>query len=184
MDDDAARQSDPIVQVHADMEVLLRDAGLRPVVLRSDTLASNVRGWTAQLRVGDVIAGVDTARTAVVDESDVADAAAAVLLAPHHAQRAPAPYLLTGPEVLGRADQVARLGDALGRRLSFTALPAGPARSRPVPHARGRPSRAVGGGADRRLGAPTGVEARHRSRRAADRPPGPHVRAMGHRPCR
>ncbi|MEV6122727.1 NAD(P)H-binding protein [Streptomyces sp. NPDC052077] len=141
MDDGAARQSDPIVQVHADMEGLLRDAGLRPVVLRSDTLASNVRGWAAQLRVGDVIAGVHTARTAVVDERDVADAAAAVLLAPHHAQRVSAPYLLTGPEVLGRADQVARLGDALGRRLSFTALPAGPARSRML--ADGRPERLV-----------------------------------------
>ncbi|MFF4836852.1 NAD(P)H-binding protein [Streptomyces sp. NPDC001315] len=141
IDDEAARQSDPIVQVHADMEVLLRDVGLRPVVLRSDTLASNARGWAAQLRAGNVIAGSDIARTAVVDERDVADAAVAVLLAPHHAQLGPSPYVLTGPEVLSRADQVAQLGAALRRRLSFQSLPADLARSRML--ADGRPERLV-----------------------------------------
>ncbi|MFI6530656.1 nucleoside-diphosphate sugar epimerase [Streptomyces uncialis] len=141
IDDEAARQSDPIVKVHADMEVLLCDAGLRPVVLRSDTLASNARGWAAQLRAGDVIAGSDLARTAIVDERDVADAAVAALLAPHQAQLNLSPYLLTGPEVLSRADQVARLGAALGRRLSFQSLPADLARSRML--ADGRPERLV-----------------------------------------
>ncbi|MGW5432904.1 NAD(P)H-binding protein [Streptomyces sp. NPDC004059] len=141
IDDEAARQSDPIVQVHADMEVLLRDAGLRPVVLRSDTLASNARGWMAQLRAGNVIAGSDIARTAVVDERDVADAAVAVLLAPYYAQLDLSPYVLTGPEVLSRADQIARLGAALRRRLSFQSLPADLARSRML--ADGRPERLV-----------------------------------------
>ncbi|WP_406088913.1 NAD(P)H-binding protein [Streptomyces sp. NBC_01013] len=141
IDDEADRQSDPIVQVHADMEVLLRDAGLRPVVLRSDTLASNARGWAAQLRAGNVIAGSDVARTAVVDERDVADAAVAVLLAPHHAQLDLSPYVLTGPEVLSRADQVARLGAALQRPLSFQPLPADLARSQML--ADGRPERLV-----------------------------------------
>lgn len=141
VDDDAAHQSDPIVQVHADMEALLRDAGLRPVVLRSDTLASNARGWAAQLRAGNVIAGSDVARTAVVDERDVADAAAAVLLAPHDAELIPRPYMLTGPAVLSRADQVAQLGTALGRRLRFQSLPADLARSRMLED--GRPEQLV-----------------------------------------
>ncbi|MFB7470715.1 NAD(P)H-binding protein [Kitasatospora sp. NPDC056184] len=141
VDDQATRQSDPIVQVHADMEALLLDAGLRPAVLRSDTLSSNARGWAAQLRAGNVIAGPDVARTAVVDERDVAAAAAAVLLAPDRARPNPGPYVLTGPEVLGRADQVARLGAALGRRLSFRPLPADLARSRML--ADGRPERLV-----------------------------------------
>jgi uncharacterized protein YbjT (DUF2867 family) len=141
VDDNAARQSDPIVQVHADMEALLRDAGLRPAVLRSDTLASNVRGWAGQLRAGDVITGSDIARTAVVDERDVADAAVAVLLAPQTTQLDPGPHVLTGPELLGRADQVARLGAALRRRLSFQPLPIDLARSRML--ADGRPERLV-----------------------------------------
>lgn len=141
INDEAARQSDPIVQVHADMEALLRDAGPHPVVLRSDTLASNARGWAAQLRAGDVVAGPDVARTAVVDERDVADAAVTVLLAPRHDQLSLGPYVLTGPEVLGRADQVARLGAALRRDLSFEPLPADLARSRML--ADGRPERLV-----------------------------------------
>ncbi|MFF4235747.1 hypothetical protein ACFYYL_07785 [Actinomadura geliboluensis] len=40
------------------------------------------------------------------------------------------PYLLTGPEVLSRAEQVERLGAALGRRLRFAAVPADAARAR------------------------------------------------------
>jgi uncharacterized protein YbjT (DUF2867 family) len=128
VDDHNPDQSDPIVQIHADMEALLQNAGLRPVVLRSDTLASNARGWAAQLRAGDVVTGPDFPRTAVVDERDVAAAAAAVLLAPR-TQLDHGPYLLTGPELLSRADQVARLGSALGRRLRFDAVPAELARA-------------------------------------------------------
>ncbi|GCD96849.1 NmrA family NAD(P)-binding protein [Embleya hyalina] len=140
IDDEAARQSDPIVQVHADMEALLRAADLRPVVLRSDTLASNARGWVSQIRVGDVVSGPDMARTAVVDERDVAGAAAAVLLG-RHDRWDDGPHLLTGPEVLGRADQVALLGTALGRRLRFRAVAADLARSRMLGD--GRPERLV-----------------------------------------
>ncbi|MGI5170859.1 SDR family oxidoreductase [Spirillospora sp. CA-253888] len=136
IDDEAARQSDPIVQVHADMEALLHDAGLRPAVLRSDTLASNARGWARQVRAGDVVSGPEAARTAVVDERDVADAAVAVLLA-RHDRPDRGPHLLTGPEVLGRADQVAHLGAALRRDLRFQALPADLARARML--ADGRP---------------------------------------------
>lgn len=136
VDDEAPRQSDPIVQVHADMEALLRNAGLRPLVLRSDTLASNARGWAPQLRAGDVVSGPDMARTAVVDERDVADAAVAVLLAQPD-QLDDEPYLLTGPEVLSRTDQVALLGAALRRRLRFEAVTADLARSRML--ADGRP---------------------------------------------
>ncbi|MGW5791419.1 NAD(P)H-binding protein [Saccharopolyspora sp. NPDC003752] len=138
IDDEAARQSDPIVQVHADMEAMLGDSGLRWVALRSDTLASNARGWAAQLTAGDVVSGPDIARTAVVDERDVAEAAAVVLLGDDE-QRGP--HVLTGPEILGRADQVALLGAALGRRLRFEAVPPDLARSRML--ADGRPEHLV-----------------------------------------
>ncbi|MFF4402903.1 SDR family oxidoreductase [Streptomyces sp. NPDC001480] len=138
IDDEASRQSDPIVQVHADMEALLRNAGLCPMVLRSDTLASNARGWIPQLRAGDVVSGPEIARTAVVDERDVADAAVAALLGQHN-QLGHGPYLLTGPEVLSRADQVALLGVALRRRLRFQAVTADLARSRMLTD--GRPKR-------------------------------------------
>ncbi|MER7013418.1 NAD(P)H-binding protein [Saccharopolyspora sp. NPDC000359] len=138
VEDDRARQTDPIVQVHADLESMLTGAGLRPVVLRSDTMASNVRGWAAQLRAGDVVAGPDIARTPVVDERDVAAAAVSVLLAGDDGN---GPHVLTGPEVLSRADQVALLGAALGRRLRFEPVPTDLARSRML--ADGRPEALV-----------------------------------------
>ena len=125
--DDRARQSDPIAQVHSDMEALLHDDGLQPVVLRSDTLASNARGWAAQVRAGDEVAGPDVAPTAVVDERDVAGAVVTALLG---SPRGDTPYLLTGPEPLTRAEQVARLGTALGRDLRFRPLAADRARAR------------------------------------------------------
>lgn len=136
VDDAAARQSDPIVQVHADMEARLREAGPRVTVLRSDTLASNARGWAAQLAGGDVISGPNLAPTAVVDERDVVAAAAAVLFG-HGDHAGPGPHLLTGPEVLSRAEQVGILGRALRRPLRFEAIPPDRARARML--ADGRP---------------------------------------------
>lgn len=136
IDDDAPRQSDPIVQVHADMELLLHHAGLRPTVLRSDTLASNARGWVEQLRAGDEVSGPDVAMTPVVDPRDVADAVVAALLEPDD-EPDEGPYLLTGPEPLSRADQVAELGTALRRPLTFRPLSADLARRRML--ADGRP---------------------------------------------
>ncbi|MFJ8858830.1 NAD(P)H-binding protein [Streptomyces sp. NPDC102451] len=141
IDDEAIRQSDPIVQVHADMEALLHGAGLRPVVLRSDTLASNTRGWASQVRAGDVVAGPDIARTPVVDERDVADAAVAAVLGVQEGELDHETYVLTGPEPLGRADQVSLLGAALRRPLRFEAVPAELARARML--ADGRPEQLV-----------------------------------------
>jgi len=140
IDDDAARQTDPIVQVHADMEALLHRAGASPIVLRSDTLASNARGWKAQVRAGDHVSGPEIAETAVVDERDVADAVAVALLAPR-ARLDDGPSLLTGPEVLSRADQVGRLGAALDRPLRFVPLSVETVRSRM--RADGRPEALV-----------------------------------------
>ncbi|MFI8977342.1 SDR family oxidoreductase [Nocardia asteroides] len=136
IDDSRAVQSDPIVAVHADLEATLGEAGLDPAVLRCDTLASNARGWAAQLRAGDVIAGPRAAASAIVDERDVADAATMVLLTPP-TRLDQGPYLLTGPEILSRAEQIAHLGAALGRDLHFQHLPSHLARTRML--ADGRP---------------------------------------------
>ncbi|MCK9794221.1 NAD(P)H-binding protein [Isoptericola sp. 4D.3] len=136
IDDEASRQSDPIVQVHVEMELMLHNAGLKPIVLRSDTLASNARGWAAQLRIGDEVSGPDVAMTPVVDPRDVADAAVSALLRPND-DLDEEPHLLTGPEPLSRADQVARLGTVINRPLRFRSVSADLARRRML--ADGRP---------------------------------------------
>lgn len=138
IDDTTPGQSDPIIQVHAELEALLYGAGVNPIVLRSDTLASNARGWKAQLRDGDVVIGPDVARTPVVDERDVAAAVVTALLAPRH-ELDQDPYLLTGPESLTRAHQVDRLGTALQRPLRFAPVSADMARARMLADGRSRP---------------------------------------------
>ena len=130
------RQSDPITQVHADMEASLRASRLRLTVLRSDTLASNTRGWASQIRTGNVVKGPELPVTAIVDERDVATAASAVILRPHEESECNA-YLLTGPELLSRSQQVHILGTALGRHLRFEPISAEDARDQML--ADGRP---------------------------------------------
>jgi uncharacterized protein YbjT (DUF2867 family) len=124
--------TDPITQLHADLEAAVQASGVEWTILRADTFASNALGWAGQLRAGDVVRGPDSAPTAVIDPADIAASAAAVLRAPQ-----PGTHTLTGPEVLSRADQVRVLGDALDRRLIFEATPFADARAQLL--ADGRP---------------------------------------------
>jgi uncharacterized protein YbjT (DUF2867 family) len=125
--------TDPITRLHADLETAVQASGLEWTVLRADTFASNALGWAGQLRAGDVVRGPDSAATAVIDPADIAAVAAAVLRDP----RPGTTLTLTGPEVLGRADQVRILGAALGRELTFAATPFEDARAQLL--ADGRP---------------------------------------------
>ncbi|NUW43416.1 NAD(P)H-binding protein [Nonomuraea rhodomycinica] len=134
VDDQAERQTDPINQLHADMEALITGSGLEWTVLRADTIASNARGWAAQIRAAGVVRGPEIAPTAVVDPRDVAAVAARVLTEDGHKG---ATYVLTGPEVIGRADQVRAIGEALGRPVRFESVPVEEARARML--ADGRP---------------------------------------------
>ncbi|MEV7419972.1 NAD(P)H-binding protein [Streptomyces sp. NPDC089919] len=134
VDDHAARQTDPINQLHADMERLVKASGVEWSVLRSDTIASNTRGWAAQIRTTQAVRGPGIAATAVIHERDVAAVAARVLTEPGHAA---ATYVLTGPEVLSRAEQVQLIGEAIGRPLRFEELPLQVAREQML--ADGRP---------------------------------------------
>ncbi|MFI6515241.1 NAD(P)H-binding protein [Spirillospora sp. NPDC050679] len=136
--DGARQQGDPINQLHADMERLIAESGVAATVLRADTIASNARGWTGQIRAGDVVRGPHIAATAVVHEDDIAEVVARVLADPRHAG---ATHVLTGPRVLSRADQVRFLGEALRRPLRFESVPVEEARQRML--ADGRPPKLV-----------------------------------------
>ncbi|MEV5581210.1 NAD(P)H-binding protein [Streptomyces parvus] len=134
VDRTAERQTDPIRQLHADMEALIEKSGPGWTVLRADTFASNARGWAAQIRAGDVVRGPDSAATAVIDERDIAAVAVRALTEDGHGG---ALYVLTGPQVLSRAEQVRAIGEAVGRPLRFEVVPADIARERML--ADGRP---------------------------------------------
>ncbi len=132
--DDAERQTDPINQLHADMEHLIERPGLRWTILRSNTIASNTRGWAEQIRGAGVVRGPDIAATAVIDPRDIATVAVRVLIDEGHER---ATYVLTGPQVVSRAQQVHAIGEAIGRPLRFEEVPLEAARKQLL--ADGRP---------------------------------------------
>ncbi|MFF7023248.1 NAD(P)H-binding protein [Streptomyces klenkii] len=134
VNEDAERQTDPINQLHADMERLIEGSGAEWTVLRSDTIASNARGWAGQIRTTRVVRGPGIAATAVIHEADVAAVAVRALTDEGHAG---AKHVLTGPQVLSRAEQVHAIGVAAGRPARFEAVPLEVARQQML--ADGRP---------------------------------------------
>lgn len=123
---DAARQPDVIAAYHAGVEERIRASGLEWTFLRLMFPAVNTLAWGMQLKDGDVVRGPYAGASAsVVHERDVAEALAGVLGAPGHAGRV---YELTGPQSLTQAEQLAVLGAALGRELTFEEVPDGPVR--------------------------------------------------------
>ncbi|MFG2147149.1 NAD(P)H-binding protein [Streptomyces sp. NPDC048696] len=134
VNDDAGRQTDPINQLHADMELLIEGSGVEWTFLRSNTIASNARGWAEQIRTTHVVRGPDMAATAVIHERDVAAVAAHALTDDRHAGMK---HVLTGPQVLSRAEQVHAIGEAIGHPTHFEKVPVEIARQRML--ADGRP---------------------------------------------
>jgi uncharacterized protein YbjT (DUF2867 family) len=134
VDENAERQTDPINQLHADMESLIEASGLQWTILRANTIASNALGWAGQIRGGDAVRGPDIAPTAVIHQRDVAAAAVRTLTDDTYAG---AKYVLTGPQVLSRTEQVHMIGEAIGRPLRFEKVPVRVARERML--ADGRP---------------------------------------------
>ncbi|MBT2235686.1 NAD(P)H-binding protein [Nonomuraea sp. NEAU-A123] len=134
VNDAAERQTDPINQLHADMESLIEKSGLQWTILRSNTIASNARGWAEQIRGAGVVRGPDIAATAVIDPRDIATVAVRVLIDDGHER---ATHVLTGPQVVSRAQQVHAIGEAIGRPLRFEKVPIAAARKQLL--ADGRP---------------------------------------------
>ncbi|WP_329485759.1 NAD(P)H-binding protein [Kitasatospora sp. NBC_01246] len=130
----AERQTDPINQLHADMERMIEESGLEWTFLRSNTIASNARGWGEQVRATRTVRGPGIAATAVIHEGDIAAVAVPVLTGDGHVG---ARLVLTGPQVLSRAEQVRAIGEAIGRPVAFEEVPVEVARRQML--ADGRP---------------------------------------------
>jgi uncharacterized protein YbjT (DUF2867 family) len=111
-----ASQPNLLSKLHAEIERLIKAAGLAWTFLRPGMFAANARDWWAgQIRKGDVVRWPHAlAPTAPIDERDIAAAAVRALREDKHAG---AEYVLTGPESLTQREQVATIGEALGRLL-------------------------------------------------------------------
>lgn len=112
---DRPGDDNPLFRKHVLGEARVSAAGPPVTVLRPGPFASLALQWAPAVRGGGVVGAVhpDLALP-VVDPRDIADTAAAVLLAP---APSPGPLPLSGPEALDTYDRVRILGEVLGRPL-------------------------------------------------------------------
>jgi uncharacterized protein YbjT (DUF2867 family) len=103
------------------VERAIEDSGAGSTFLRPAGFAANTLMWADQIRSGDVVRWpFGAAARALIDERDIAAVAVRALTEDGHAG---ARYVLTGPEVLTQAEQLAAIGHAIGRNLSWEDMP-------------------------------------------------------------
>lgn len=106
---------------HKALEDVVAASAPQWTFLRCGGFAANTLGWAPMIRAGSVVrVPYPDAATAPIAERDIAAAAAIVLLNEGHAG---ARYVLTGPQSLTQAQQVAAIGAAIGRDLRAEELP-------------------------------------------------------------
>ncbi|UZJ30092.1 SDR family oxidoreductase [Streptomyces endophytica] len=113
--DTPADENNFIARMHATVERAVRDSGLEWTFVRGGNYATNALAWGPAIRESGVVRDAHPGAQGVpVHEADLADVAAVALLdrtGTHTGQA----YLVTGPEALTVADQVAEIGRAIGR---------------------------------------------------------------------
>ena len=103
------------------VERAIEDSGAGLTFLRPAGFAANTLMWADQIRSGDVVRWpFAAAARALIDERDIAAVAVRALTEDGHAG---ARYVLSGPEVLTQAEQLAAIGQAIGRNLSWEDMP-------------------------------------------------------------
>jgi uncharacterized protein YbjT (DUF2867 family) len=103
------------------VERAVEESGVDWTFLRPTGFAANTLMWADQIRSGDVVRWpFGAAGRALIDERDIASVAVRALTTDGHAG---ARYVLSGPEVLTQAEQLAAIGKAIGRDLTWEELP-------------------------------------------------------------
>jgi uncharacterized protein YbjT (DUF2867 family) len=112
--------------MHLDSERAVTASGATWTFLRPCSLQSNLLRWRDQLAEGDVVrAPFADVAPAMIDPADIGAVAALALTTPGHEGHT---YRLSGPSSLTPAEQLALLGDALGRQLTLEPMTDGEAR--------------------------------------------------------
>ncbi|MEV8374352.1 NAD(P)H-binding protein [Kribbella sp. NPDC056861] len=110
--------------VWGEIEALLADTDW--TFVRPGGFAGNTQEWAEQIRAGDVVRMPSPgAGRSLIHERDIAGVAVLALLDDKHVGKS---YVLTGPEVLTQAEQVATLAEVLGRTLQVEEIPTAEAR--------------------------------------------------------
>lgn len=113
--DTPADDSNHIARMHAALERTVRASGLEWTFVRGSNYSTNTLAWAPSIRMSGVVREAHPgAQGSPVHEADLADVAAVALLDRSGAHQGQA-YLVTGPEVMTLAQQVAEIGRATGR---------------------------------------------------------------------
>src|SRR5215467_14197265 len=103
------------------VERAIEESGAAWTFLRPTGFAANTLMWADQIRAGDVVRWpFGPAARALIDERDIAAVAVRALTGDGHQG---VRYLLSGPAVLTQAQQLAAIGQAIGRQLGWEELP-------------------------------------------------------------
>ena len=115
------QQPNPLADFYADLERMISETGIASTIIRPGMFASNTQFWWGpMIRAGDVVRWpYGAAETAPVDERDVAAVVARALYENDHEGK---DYVVTGPQSLSQAEQVAIIGDVINRPLRFEEL--------------------------------------------------------------
>lgn len=115
--DGVDQQTDPVSQVHADIERLIEQFGLEWTFLRASGFAANTLGWARGIRADGAVRWVYAAASrSLIHERDIAAVAVHALAGDGHDC---ARYVLTGPQALAQAEQVRIIGEVIGRPLRY-----------------------------------------------------------------
>ncbi|MEU1626928.1 NAD(P)H-binding protein [Streptomyces sp. NPDC020096] len=121
--DTAFDEENILSRLHAGVERVIRETGLEWTFVRPGTFAANTLLWAEAIRTTGVVRGpYASAAMALVHEADIA-AVSAAALDDRVGEHKGAVYWLTGPESLTPVQQVAVIGQALGRELRYEELP-------------------------------------------------------------
>ena len=103
------------------VEVLIEASGLEWTHLRPTGFAKNTRIWADQIRVGDVVRWpYPGAARSLIHERDIAAVAVHALIGDELIGTVP---VISGPEAITQADQIAAIGTAIGRELRYEDMP-------------------------------------------------------------
>jgi uncharacterized protein YbjT (DUF2867 family) len=106
---------------HSPGEQAIQDSDREWTILRPSVFASNSLAWVPQIKAGEPIPTYyGDGGAGVVDPRDIAAVAVEALLTSDHNKQI---YTLTGSETLSAADQVAHLGELLGKSLRVVDVP-------------------------------------------------------------
>ena len=106
---------------HLRGEHSLRESGVGFTFVRPSGFMNNALAWASAVRGGDIVRGATgDGRIPFIHAHDIADV---ITLALTNRSHDGATLTITGPETLSYGEMVAKIGDALGRTLTFLVIP-------------------------------------------------------------